>query len=646
MMRSKIVVLAFILALAAVVMVRTAWMCDDAYITLRTVDNFVNGYGLTWNTGERVQAYTHPLWLFVLTPFYAITRDAFFMPMIVSILISLVAIGMLALKQLSKTTFAFLVSAAVLLLSKAFIEYATSGLENPLSYLLILAFLAVLFAQMEACSKLLPATLLAALIGLNRLDLLLIALPPLVYLFFDFARRNERWLSRAGKTALIGFSPLIAWFVFSIFYYGFPFPNTFYAKLNTGVPLEGLAAQGIHYFVATALHDPLTMLFLAIGVVAGFASLKAERVAVAFGLLLYMAYIVRIGGDFMVGRLFALPLVAAVALLSAMKMPVWARGILLAVALALGLAFPDATVFSDERIYLNADGSRRSGGELIDERGVCNERVHWYTSNGLLIHLLDPEKTENSLLQALRERRIEPPRSDGKIRADQIVIAGRRGFLLGPNRHVVDIHALSDPLLARVPVQSLGWRIGHFRRKIPRGYLESIAEGNNRIVNPYLAEFYGKLKIITQGDLFSPERFAAIWGMNTGAYDHLVEQYRFNADLAEVSHDVHPRAGVHSPLTRIIESEGLLIDLNGLFHQRKLRVGLDRNDRYRLEFYKHERLLGSVRLGPAFAQGDGIIHYDCSVPPRIAGRGYRRIKIVPEQGDGRYYMGSIEFPER
>ncbi len=42
-------------------------MSDDAYITLRTVDNFINGYGLTWNISERVQAYTHPLWMFLLS---------------------------------------------------------------------------------------------------------------------------------------------------------------------------------------------------------------------------------------------------------------------------------------------------------------------------------------------------------------------------------------------------------------------------------------------------------------------------------------------------------------------------------------------------------------------------------------------------
>ena len=42
------------LAAFALVLIRTAWVRDDVYFTLRTVDNFINGYGLRWNIAERV----------------------------------------------------------------------------------------------------------------------------------------------------------------------------------------------------------------------------------------------------------------------------------------------------------------------------------------------------------------------------------------------------------------------------------------------------------------------------------------------------------------------------------------------------------------------------------------------------------------
>jgi len=44
-----------------IVFFRTAWVCGDAYITFRTIDNLVHGYGLRWNVDERVQAFTHPV---------------------------------------------------------------------------------------------------------------------------------------------------------------------------------------------------------------------------------------------------------------------------------------------------------------------------------------------------------------------------------------------------------------------------------------------------------------------------------------------------------------------------------------------------------------------------------------------------------
>ena len=56
------------LALFGVVLVRTAWLCDDAYINFRTVDNFLHGYGLRWNVAERVQTFTDPLWVLTSRP--------------------------------------------------------------------------------------------------------------------------------------------------------------------------------------------------------------------------------------------------------------------------------------------------------------------------------------------------------------------------------------------------------------------------------------------------------------------------------------------------------------------------------------------------------------------------------------------------
>src|SRR5690349_17717566 len=66
------------MAAYAVLVLRTAWVGDDAFISLRTVDNFLHGYGLRWNVAERVQSFTHPLWFVLLVVANALVRDPFY----------------------------------------------------------------------------------------------------------------------------------------------------------------------------------------------------------------------------------------------------------------------------------------------------------------------------------------------------------------------------------------------------------------------------------------------------------------------------------------------------------------------------------------------------------------------------------------
>jgi len=77
------------ITLLSLVMLVNAWLVDDAYITFRTVVNAVNGHGLVWNIGERVQVYTHPLWMFLITGLYAVTSELFFSVIVFSWVVSL-----------------------------------------------------------------------------------------------------------------------------------------------------------------------------------------------------------------------------------------------------------------------------------------------------------------------------------------------------------------------------------------------------------------------------------------------------------------------------------------------------------------------------------------------------------------------------
>ena len=111
---------------------------------------------------------------------------------------------------------------------------------------------------------------------------------------------------------------------------------------------------------------------------------------------------------------------------------------------------------------------------------------------------------------------------------------GYFGYYSGFQVHVLDINALTDPLLARLPsIDPVGWRIGHFVRKIPAGYKETLLSRKNRIRDSKLAAYYDKLSFVTRGDLFDLKRIAEIWALNTGRYSDLngFDYYR-NQNLA------------------------------------------------------------------------------------------------------------------
>ena len=91
------------------------------YITYRTADNFINGYGLRWNVAERVQMYTHPLWMFLFTAVYAIGRNAYYASVGLAIAFSVGTIVLYAARLASRAATAAL-GILALISSRAFID--------------------------------------------------------------------------------------------------------------------------------------------------------------------------------------------------------------------------------------------------------------------------------------------------------------------------------------------------------------------------------------------------------------------------------------------------------------------------------------------------------------------------------------------
>jgi arabinofuranosyltransferase len=489
----------FSISVAAIVLVRTAWMSDDAYITLRTVDNFINGYGLVYNVAERVQSYTHPLWLFLLAFLYSITHEAYYTPILLSLVLSLIVVIILA-QRVATTQAAALFGTTAIIFSKAFVDYSTSGLENPLSHLIVILFLALYLTRKASLKNLFLLSILTALGTLNRLDLLLIFLPPLAFALVEVKAHASIDLKKTVFILISGLAPLLAWLIFSLFYYGFPLPNTAYAKLSNNIPQYLLCYQGLCYFLSSLNLDPLTLLVIGWGGATAVLSRSGRRIAVGAGVGLYLIYIIYIGGDFMNGRFFTVPFLCAVILLCTSTFIPNFKSLLLplGVVLVVGFASPYPPIRSD--------GDYGQKRELfLDPRGVADERAFYYPTTGLLRACRDCRLPSH---QWARDGLAQ--RSDGTpVKITHNI--GMFGFYAGPRKHIVDVFGLADPLLSRLPIPDpYGWRIGHFQRQVPTGYEETLISGRNQIGNPALAEFY------------DAKRFVDIWKMNTGQYNFLL----------------------------------------------------------------------------------------------------------------------------
>ena len=117
-------------------------------------------------------------------------------------------------------------------------------------------------------------------------------------------------------------------------------------------------------------------------------------------------------------------------------------------------------------------------------------------------------------------------RYNDNFKVEVLDAIGLPGYQGGPYYHVVDKLALPDALLARLPIAGeKTWQIGHFRRAIPDGYLETLQSGENLIVDPNLAAYYDRLSAVIKGDLLAVGRFGEIWRLNTGYYENLLQAY-------------------------------------------------------------------------------------------------------------------------
>ncbi|MCB9642150.1 MAG: hypothetical protein H6728_03675 [Myxococcales bacterium] len=623
--------------------VMNAWICDDAFITFRSIDNWFHGYGLRWNVAERVQSYTHPLWMFLIAGVHRVWGDLYWATMFLSLAITMLTLWLL-FRYAARSTVHIVLAVLVLSFSRSFIDFATSGLENPLAHLLLVIFLLAFFywvreeyVQKQAALGLQddpqPLVLshrrvgilvaLACLGMLNRMDHALLFAGPVL-----FALWHTPWNLRLLGTLALAGSPLVAWEAFSLIYYGVLVPNTAYAKLSTGLPWDEMIIQGLYYFFYTLKKDALTFVFLfgMLGV-ALLRSWRKERGAVlcvGLGALAYMLYIVRIGGDFMAGRFLSVLVVVLVFLMLRERLHLLAHALPMGILLILLQVYAHNPTTKNNKAW---DGHQRNGG-------VSDERAFYFFGTGL------PFARPGKSMPTHHWRDFG---YKARLQKKRVVIEGSVGMFgmyAGPGVYIIDPLALSAPLLARLPMQrAIGrpWRPGHYIREIPPAYTRVVL-GEAELKDPDLREYYEKIKLVTRGPLFSAKRWDAIWGFHTGRYRDLLRRYRERSYFlySEQKMGKMRRAGepIQSATFLRIPRDGAGVRLRSRaaqLYDGNYEIGVSRGRVYRVLYWKGGRKLGESRFHAPGRFEEGLYLYQGKIPASVLAESPDAIKIFSAQ---------------
>ncbi|MEQ1667033.1 MAG: hypothetical protein ABL868_01125 [Sulfuriferula sp.] len=623
--KQKNLILAAVLTTALVELIRTAWISDDAAITLRTVLNFIHGYGATFNIDERVQAYTHPLWFLLISGLSMLTKNIFASTFILSIGISLAVLWLL-ITRIASNFWAGIIGACILMLSKAYVDFSTSGLENPLSHLLILLtlFLGLKATERPDFPDIVAFFLLCSLLYLNRPDLVVLAFPLALLVIYKNRQHPKSLVTAIALAAL----PVLLWTLFSIYYYGFPFPNTAYAKLGTGIPTGELALQGGKYLLDSAFRDPLTLFFILVGIVTGLRHAVFGR-TLAAGVILYLVYVVNIGGDFMSGRFLTVPLLIATVIVARSDI---SKPLLSAIAIGAGIL---------AMIGINAtllSGASYNTYPYISSNNIADERGYYFQRYGLLTAKMN---TFSSPDWTIANRAV-------RVKCGGL---GFAGITQGPGTHLIDDCALADPLLARLPAKhDPNWRIGHFVRQLPTDYQESVRENINLLKDPTTKNFYDAIRLITRGQLNDPQRLREIVKINSGLIRkpdwHM---YMFAAiprssgvpvvDIGQLNKLVPPGTAWNAP-GNIEFGSAIEVTLPANIKISTIDLSLDNNDTHKVAFFFNGQYVPILEIPPNLSSLGMIRHVrtlDTPTPPT------NRIRITAISGDGMYALGHFRI---
>jgi len=297
-------------------------LIDDAFIFFRYAVHWAEGQGVVWNLGgPPVEGVSSLLYTALLAAGVRLGAGVLLWATVLNLLLagaSLALVIRLTLRMtpagIPPSLLDLLIPAFLLALSPPFAFWTGAGMDTLLfTFLLLLATFYALQAH-DHIGRCMFLGATYALLGMARLDALPLFLYTLIALPLAWKRPRpltRRCLKRVAFTFLVLFVPfyLARWF-----YFGWPFPNSFYAKMGGG----GAAwREGIAYVLAF-LRQPATLPLLVLALLGALYHPRWQTLYTGGLVFLLFLRAVAAGGDWMPHYRFMVPVLPLLLVLAAL----------------------------------------------------------------------------------------------------------------------------------------------------------------------------------------------------------------------------------------------------------------------------------------------------------------------------------------
>jgi arabinofuranosyltransferase len=298
------------------------FLSDDALISLRYARRLLDGQGLTWTDGERVEGYSNLLWVLACAALGRVGMDLITAARVLGVAgmgAAIVAVVRVASPRSFAEALPAFAGSLALALASPIAVWAIGGLEQPLLAALLAWAVVLALPLLEdrpiRARDALPAGILLGLLCLARPDGALFAAALAAGLLAARGLRRGA-LAAASTFCVLPAVATLGQLLFRLSYYGDWLPNPARAKLGFSLPRLGKGGLYLGGGALTLL--PILIMAAAFVIrVRDDAWTRRCAIFIAMPLLTWAAYVGAIGGDTFPARRHMVPIVVLIALVMA-----------------------------------------------------------------------------------------------------------------------------------------------------------------------------------------------------------------------------------------------------------------------------------------------------------------------------------------